>query len=111
MQLQYRTQNRCRKFQSTQIDLTPEIYGLSTYSTHYKDFTTVYITGKNFFMNGTTCVNFGSYQRIPVNFYSSFNLSFVVPINAVPGDYQINVTTFLYPTTATSNTLNFTIEP
>jgi uncharacterized protein (TIGR03437 family) len=53
----------------------------------------VYIDGSNFFppTNGITYVNFGNYTNLPVIFYSSFNISFVVPLNAGAGNYTVTV--------------------
>ena len=60
-------------------------------------YTIVYINGSNFFpaCYGTRCtyVNFGSYKKIPITFYNSNNISFVVPLDAASGIYNVQVVT------------------
>ena len=51
----------------------------------------VLIDGKNFLPNGTTYVNFGNFTNIPVSYFSSFSISFVVPANAPIGSYNVVV--------------------
>jgi hypothetical protein len=41
--------------------------------------------------NGTTFIKFGNYGYLPVTYYSSFNLSFVLPLDAVPGNYSVSI--------------------
>lgn len=43
----------------------------------------VYITGNNFLpaAYGTTYVNFDTYTNLEITFYSSYNISFVIPQN------------------------------
>lgn len=36
-------------------------------------------------------MNFGSFTNIQITFYSSFNISFVVPVNATAGTYDVTV--------------------
>jgi hypothetical protein len=70
---------------------TPELYALSKISSNAKTYSLVYITGSNFLPNGTTFVKFGSFGFLPITYYSSFNMSFVVPLNAVVGNYNVQV--------------------
>jgi uncharacterized protein (TIGR03437 family) len=53
----------------------------------------VYINGSNFIptCNGVTYINFGIFKNIPITFYSSFNISFVVPLNATKGTHNVVV--------------------
>jgi hypothetical protein len=51
----------------------------------------VYVYGSNFLPYGTTFIQFGNYGYIPVTYYSSFNLSFVVPLGLLPGNYNVKV--------------------
>jgi uncharacterized protein (TIGR03437 family) len=62
---------------------------LSTTKTISGQYSLVYISGVNFL--GTTYVNFGSYTNIPITYYSSNNISFVVPLNALAGTYNVTV--------------------
>lgn len=70
---------------------TPELYALSKNSSNVKTYSLIYITGSNFLPNGTTFVKFGSFGFLPITYYSSFNMSFVVPLNAVVGNYNVQV--------------------
>jgi hypothetical protein len=100
---------------------TPIIYGLSQSSSNASIFTEIFITGENFFRNGTTYVNFGAIKNIPVTYYSSFNISFIVPTNATPGNYNVTATNIFNgnfslpvqwtypPNLNNSNSINYTI--
>jgi hypothetical protein len=100
---------------------TPIINGLSQTKSKAGVFTQVFITGENFFRNGTTYVNFGTIKKIPVTYYSSFNISFTVPTNATPGNYNVTATNIFngnfslpvqwtYPSNLkNSNSINYTI--
>ena len=74
-------------------DFNPSITSLSVTTSVSGAYSLVYINGTNFLpvSNGTTYVNFGNYNNLQITFYSSFNISFVVPLNALPGNYNINV--------------------
>ena len=71
----------------------PIINGLSVTSSASQTYSLVYITGSNFVSptNGSTYVNFGSFTNLPITFYSSFKISFVVPLNALAGSYNVVV--------------------
>ena len=71
----------------------PKIYSLSVTTSVSSVYSLVYINGSNFFppSNGSTYVNFGSFTNLPIIFYSSFNISFVVPLNVVAGNYNVVV--------------------
>ena len=71
----------------------PIINNLSINTSTTGIYTVVYINGSNFLppSYGTTFVNFGSYKNLPVTFYSSFNISFIIPLQALPGFYNISV--------------------
>lgn len=87
-------QNRCRKYKPILPSFTPSIYNLSKYSCNYNEYAIIYITGSNFLppVYGTTYVTFGNANtNLPIVFYSSFNISFVVPYNVSKGNYKINV--------------------
>jgi len=75
-------------------NFNPSIYSISLDYNYYGYYTVVYITGKNFLppSYGTTYVNFGTtLLTLPIIFYSSSSISFVVPLNAKPGLYNIVV--------------------
>jgi len=70
---------------------TPELTGLSVTTSAAGAYSLVYVNGSNFLPNDTTFIQFGTFGYLPVTYYSSFNLSFVVPLNAVKGDYSVKV--------------------
>jgi hypothetical protein len=83
----------CKNRKKMYPSFTPVIDRLSVNSSPIGVYTVVHITGSNFLppCNGDTYVNFGSYTHLPITFYSSFNISFVVPLDAVAGLYNIRV--------------------
>ena len=81
----------CRLFQNVIPSFTPVINNLSVTQSTASEYSLVYVNGLNFLPNGTTYVNFGPYNNIPVTFYSSFYLSFVVPPMATAGNYNVTV--------------------
>jgi hypothetical protein len=70
---------------------TPALSNLSITTSGLGVYSLVYVSGTNFLPNGTTFIKFGNYGYLPAIFYSSFNLSFVVPLNAAAGNYNVNV--------------------
>lgn len=86
------TQN-CRRNNRSYPSFAPVIYNLSVLSSSVGAYSLVNITGTNFFpaCYGTTYVNFGQHTDIPIVFYSAFNISFVVPLNASAGNYAVTV--------------------
>ena len=109
---QYNVRN-CRIFENLSYPNTsPVIDSLSIYNSQQGLYTTVYISGSNFSLGGTTgysTVTFGLYTNIPVIFYNSLYISFQVPIYAVPATYSVTVVNNsqnpLY-----SNSVNYTID-
>jgi hypothetical protein len=104
----------CRKSSSILPDIKPVIQNLSVTSSAVGVYTVVYIYGFNFANTGSTIgtsvVNFGSYTNLPVSFYSSQEISFIVPSIIAPiGNYSINVTNLNYPISLTSNSVSYTI--
>jgi len=86
------TQITCRQYKAFLPSFTPIIYGLSIDTSVAGSYSLVYITGENFLPNGTTYVNFSNYfQRLPITYYSSNNISFVIPLNALAGVYDVTV--------------------
>ena len=85
--------HQCLKYSKFLPSFTPTISNLSVTSSTSGIYSLVYINGSNFLppCNGTTYVNFGSFKRLPITFYSSFNISFVVPLSAPVGNYDVVV--------------------
>lgn len=70
---------------------TPELSSLSSTSSENNTYKMIFVNGSNFLPNGTTFIKFGNFGYLPTIYYSSFNLSFVVPLNAVTGNYNVQV--------------------
>jgi hypothetical protein len=85
--------NRCRRYKQAYPGFAPIINVLNPSNATQGAYSIVYVNGLNFLppCYGTTYVNFGSFTNIPITFYSSFNISFVVPVNAVAGTYNVTV--------------------
>jgi uncharacterized protein (TIGR03437 family) len=85
--------NRCRKFKGFYPSFTPIINSLSVITSFVGVYSFVQIKGSNFLppSNGITYVDFGSYKQLPITFYSSFNIAFMVPLNATAGNYNVQV--------------------
>ena len=86
--------SNCRKISNSYPSFTPAIYLLSVTSSTSGIYSLVYIDGDNFLPSvyGTTYVNFGNtHKNLPITFYSPNQLSFVVPLDAVIGSYNITV--------------------
>jgi hypothetical protein len=89
------TQNlfRCRKFKGFYPSFAPTINDLSITSSNSGQYSLVYINGTNFLPQayGITYVNFGNFTNLPIIFYSQNNISFLVPLNASIGNYNVLV--------------------
>ena len=81
----------CRKFNASYPSFTPLLSNLSVNTSSSGSYSLVYVNGGNFLPNRTTFIKFGNYGYLPATFYSSFNLSFVVPLNIIPGNYEVKV--------------------
>jgi hypothetical protein len=80
----------CTQYRNFTPSFTPIINSLSVTTSNSGDYSLVYIIGLNFLPNGTTYINFGdNYTNIPVTYYSSFNISFIVPQDAPAGLYNV----------------------
>jgi len=86
-----KSDRKCRKFKASYPSFTPILYNLSTTTSPSASYSLVYVNGSNFLPNGTTFIKFGNYGYLSVTYYSSFNLSFVVPLDAVVGNYIVEV--------------------
>jgi hypothetical protein len=88
-----RDRSSCRRYKSVYPSFTPTINSLSVTSSISGVYSNVMINGSNFLppCYGTTYVNFGSFKKIPITFYTTSAISFIVPLNAVPGTYNVQV--------------------
>ena len=85
-----RSLKKCKAYQPTYPSLTPTLSNLSKTSSNEGAYAFVTVTGANFMPNGTTFIKFGAVY-IPAIYYSSFELSFTVPLNTLPGTYPVFV--------------------
>ena len=87
------TGTNCRLSKSFYPSFSPTISTLSVITSVHGNYSLVYILGSNFLppCYGTTYVNFGSFTNLPITFYSPLNISFIVPLNAPPGIYNVIV--------------------
>jgi uncharacterized protein (TIGR03437 family) len=105
---------KCRKFEYKYPNTSPVILNLYPAESVISDYTICYLNGLNFSKSNTTgnsTVTFGDISNIPVTFYSSLNISFVVP-NSLPADtYTVQVVNNNYfPSTLDSNKVNYTLN-
>jgi len=100
-----------RKYKYNYPNTSPVMYSLSPTESLLSNYTVCYINGLNFSKSNTTgnsTVTFGDITNIPVIFYSSLNISFVVPNNLVAGTYKVQVVNNNYfPSTLYSNVLEY----
>ena len=86
-----KTTRNCRGYNGFYPSFNPILNSLSVTSSTAGSYSLVYVNGSNFLPNGTTFIKFGNYGYLPITYNSSFNLSFVVPLNATPGNYNVQV--------------------
>lgn len=87
-----KSSRKCRQVKNTFYpSFTPSLTSLSITTSVTGIYTIVYVAGSNFLPNGTTFIKFGNFGYLPVTYYSSFNLSFVIPLNVIPGNYDVKV--------------------
>jgi hypothetical protein len=104
-----------RKYKYLYPNTSPIIYSLSLTESVLGDYTICDISGKNFSKSNTTgnsTVSFGNITNIPVTFFSSLNISFVVPfIHLSPNTpYNVQVVNNNYfPSTLYSNKVSYTL--
>lgn len=80
----------CKRNKGSLPSFTPVLYNLSVTTSSSGAYSLVYVYGSNFLPNGTTFIQFGT-TFLPVIYYNSFNLSFVIPISALAGNYNVKV--------------------
>jgi len=81
---------KCQVVKGFLPDITPVIINFSPDTSISNKYTVVYITGENF-TRDTTSVIFGLKKVIDITYYSSFSISFVVPMNYQKGIYNVQV--------------------
>lgn len=71
---------------------TPILNTLSITSSSITEYANVYVSGYNFLPNGVTKVKFGSTTPLlNVIYYSSYSISFVIPLHSVTGNYAVQI--------------------
>lgn len=85
------TTRKCRKYSGFYPSFAPVLDTLSITSASSDSYNLVYVTGRNFLPNNTTFVKFGVDHCLPITYYSSFNISFVIPQHLHKGDYYVQV--------------------
>jgi len=85
--------SNCRRYKSVYPNFAPTINSLSVSTSVAGVYSNVMINGSNFLppCYGTTYVNFGPFKQVPITFYSTSAISFIVPLNAGPGIYNVQV--------------------
>jgi len=92
--------NRNKNNISAYPPFTPTIKNLSVTSSFSRVYSSVTIQGTNFLppCYGKTYVNFGPFNKfsgyfthLPITFYSTTSISFVVPLKMTPGKYNVQV--------------------
>jgi len=87
-------ESSCRKISNAYPSFKPIIYSLSVTTSVSGAYSIVYIDGDNFLPSvyGTTYVNLGNiYKNLPITFYSPNQISFVIPLEAVAGVYNVTI--------------------
>ena len=106
------TQIKCRKYKGFLPNITPSILLLSQTSSAQGSYAAVFIQGENFSPYSTT-VAFGPISNIPIVYYSSNTISFVVPMKLLANNYNVQVVTNATNTynivLLSSNKLGYTI--
>ena len=105
----------CRVKKGFLPNITPIISSLSTYTSESGKYKVIYVACNKFNFN-TTSVTFSNAifkSSIPVIYFSTFSISFVVPINAPIGIYNIQVLIIdesrLSPNIVYSNIISYTL--
>lgn len=103
----------CRKIQKNSPNIIPVILQILPEQSILGNYIVAHIVGYNFSLGGTlgySTVTFGNITNIPVTFFSSLNISFVVPvIDVLDGIYNVQVVNNRYPTTLHSNIVPYTL--
>jgi hypothetical protein len=84
------TTRKCRNTKNTYPSFTPILLNLSLIASYSNIYTEVNVIGSNFLPNGTTFIKFGLNNITPI-YYNSNSLSFTIPLNLAPGEYNVQV--------------------
>lgn len=97
----------CRKYQKVPPNILPVILQIIPEQSILGNYVVARIIGYNFSLGGPlgySTVTFGKITNIPVTFFSSLNISFVVPVvDVTDGIYKVQVVNNRYPTVLRSN--------
>jgi len=103
----------CRKIQKNSPNITPVIFQILPEQSILGNYVVAHIVGFNFSLGGPmgySTVTFGNITNIPVTFFSSLNISFVIPVIGVAnGIYKVQVVNNRYPTALQSNPVFYTL--
>jgi hypothetical protein len=108
---QISSNSSCKKNSNTIPNFSPIITNLTPDTCPAGVYTQVTVYGNNFSLGssiGYTVIIFGD-TIIPVTFYGSKTISFIVPTSASPGIYTVQAVNILYPNSFYSNIVNFII--
>lgn len=98
---------KCAKLQKQLPNITPFILLITPEDSNLGDYVVANIVGYNFSLGSTigySTVTFGNITNIPITFFSSTNISFVVPvINLTSGIYKVQVVNNRFPQALSSN--------
>jgi len=105
---------KSRKVDDNYPNTSPIINSMSPSTSVLGDYTVCYLSGSNFSKSNTTgnsSVTFGDITNIPITFYNSLYISFIIPvINLDPYiTYDVKVINNNYPTSLFSNIVKYTI--
>jgi hypothetical protein len=108
-----RSSVNCRKIEMNSPNIIPVILQIIPEQSILGNYVVAHIIGYNFSLGGPlgySTVTFGNITNIPVTFFSSLNISFVIPvINVTNGIYQVEVVNNRYPTALHSNQVPYTL--
>lgn len=103
----------CRKYRKLPPDIIPVILQIVPEQSILGNYIVAHIVGYNFSLGGPlgySTVTFGNITNIPVTFFSSLNISFVIPvIDVTNGIYKVQVVNNRYPAALRSNPVFYTL--
>jgi len=103
----------CRKYRKIPPNIIPVILQIVPEQSILGNYIVAHIIGYNFSLGGPlgySTVTFGDITNIPVTFFSSLNISFVIPvIDVTNGIYKVQVVNNRYPAALHSNPVFYTL--
>jgi len=105
---------KCRKIRKHTPNIIPVILQIIPEQSVLGAYVIARILGYNFSLGGPlgySTVTFGKITNIPVTFYSSFNISFVIPVSLdlTVGIYKVQVVNIRSPVALYSNRVHYTL--